>query len=117
MYISFHPCGIYLGNNIKTLSSAPVVLRLPYKTLLIIYPIPLEDKSPRDLGSKTLTKEGSKDLRSSHLLMGCRSTQGELSEMRPLCRALWGYAKQRSGHGKGRPGSLDLAQTWNLINF
>lgn len=77
MYISFHPCEIYLGNNIKTLSSAPVVLRLPYKTLLIIYPIPLEDKSPCDLGSQTLTKEGSKDLRSSqqpalsHLLLGC----------------------------------------------
>ena len=89
-----HPCGIYLENNIKTLSSVPVVPRLPYKVFLIVYPIPLEDKCPCDLGSQTLTKEGSKDLRSSqqpslsHILLGCRSTQGKLSEIRTLSRTL-----------------------------
>lgn len=89
MCTSLHPYGIYLENNIKTLSSVPVVPRLTYKTFLFIYPMPLEDKSPSDL-DKILTKEGSKDLRSSqesalsHIPLGCRSTQGELSEMRPL---------------------------------
>lgn len=105
-----HLC-IHVGFIMRTTSKHHLLflwsLDCPTKTFLIIYPIRLEDKSPCGLGFQTLTKEGSKDLRFrqqpalSHILLGCRSTQGELSEMSDslqdslgTCQPGWGMADE-----------------------